>query len=97
MLDALAQRVSSTLHRLSLFTNVQTERRTLSDVLESSSDGIFTVGLDMAVRSWNPAMARIVGVSSADALGKPIGSVFRPVGEDGQPRYGHADPGRRRP
>jgi PAS domain S-box-containing protein len=94
MLDALAQRVSSTLHRLSLFTNVQTERRTLSDVLESSSDGIFTVGLDMAVRSWNPAMARIVGVSTADALGKPIGSVFRPVGEDGQPRYGHADPGR---
>jgi PAS domain S-box-containing protein len=94
MLDALAQRVSSTLHRLSLFTNVQTERRTLSDVLESSSDGIFTVGLDMAVRSWNPAMARIVGVSTADALGKPIGSVFRPVGEDGEPRYGHADPGR---
>ena len=94
MLDALAQRVSSTLHRLSLFAEVQTERRTLSDVLESSSDGIFTVGLDMAVRSWNPAMARIVGVPAADALGTPIGSVFRPVGEDGEPRYGHGDPGR---
>src|SRR6188508_991904 len=71
MLDALAQRVSSTLHRLSLFTDVQAERRTLADVLESSSDGIFTVGLDMAVRSWNPAMAKIVGVPAEDAVGHP--------------------------
>lgn len=94
MLDALAQRVSSTLHRLSLFAHVQTEQRTLADVLESSSDGIFTVGLDMSVRSWNPAMARIVGIPADDALGHPVGSVFRPVGEDGRPRFGQADPGR---
>jgi PAS domain S-box-containing protein len=94
MLDALAQRVSATLHRLSLFTEVQAERRTLADVLESSSDGIFTVGLDLAVRSWNPAMARIVGVPAAEAVGNPIVSVFRPVGEDDEPRHGHADPGR---
>jgi PAS domain S-box-containing protein len=95
MLDALAQRVSSTLHRLSLFTEVQAERRTLADVLESSSDGIFTVGLDMAVRSWNPAMERIMGVAADAALGHPVGAVFRPVGEDGLPRHGQADPGRR--
>ncbi len=94
MLDALAQRVSSTLHRLSLFTEVQVERRTLADVLESSSDGIFTVGLDMSVRSWNPAMARILGIPADDAVGHPVGAVFRPVGEDGRPRHGTADPGR---
>jgi PAS domain S-box-containing protein len=94
MLDALAQRVSSTLHRLSLFTDVQGERRTLADVLESSSDGIFTVGLDLAVRSWNPAIARIVGIPAEDAIGHPVGAVFRPVGEDGRPRHGQADPGR---
>ena len=94
MLDALAQRVSSTLHRLSLFTEVQAEKRTLADVLESSSDGIFTVGLDLAVRSWNPAMARILGVPGTEALGHPVGAVFRPVGEDGRPRHGQADPGR---
>ncbi len=94
MLDALAQRVSSTLHRLSLFTDVQVERRTLADVLESSSDGIFTVGLDLSVRSWNPAMARILGISATDAISHPVGAVFRPVGEDGRPRYGTADPGR---
>ncbi len=94
MLDALAQRISSTLHRLSLFTEVQAEKRTLADVLESSSDGIFTVGLDLAVRSWNPAMARILGVAPTDAIGRPVGAVFRPVGEDGRPRHGQADPGR---
>jgi PAS domain S-box-containing protein len=94
MLDALAQRVSSTLHRLSLFTDVQSERRTLKDVLESSSDGIFTVGLDMAVRSWNPAMATILGIPATDAVGHPVGAVFRPVGEDGVPLHGGADPGR---
>jgi PAS domain S-box-containing protein len=94
MLDALAQRVSSTLHRLSLFTEVQAERRTLADVLESSSDGIFAVGLDLAVRSWNPAMARITGVPVEDAIGHPVGAVFRPVDEQGHARHGSADPGR---
>jgi PAS domain S-box-containing protein len=94
MLDALAQRVSSTLHRLSLMADVQAERRTIADVLESSSDGIFTVGLDMAVRSWNPAMARILGPAAPDVVGRPVGSLFRPVDEQGQPRHGQADPGR---
>jgi len=94
MLDALAQRVSSTLHRLSLMAEVEAERRTIADVLESSSDGIFTVGLDMAIRSWNPAMARILGVSADDAIGLPVGAVFRPVDEQGRPRHGQADPGR---
>jgi PAS domain S-box-containing protein len=94
MLDTLAQRVSATLHRLSLFSEVQGERRTLADVLESSSDGIFTVGLDLAVRSWNPAMARITGVPADDAIGHPVGAVFRPVDEEDRPRHGSTDPGR---
>jgi len=94
MLDALAQRVSSTLHRLSLMAAVEAERRTIADVLESSSDGIFTVGLDMAIRSWNPAMARILGVPADEAIGLPVGAVFRPVDEQGRPRFGQADPGR---
>ncbi len=94
MLDALAQRVSSTLHRLSLIADVEAERRTIADVLESSSDGIFTVGLDMAVRTWNPAMERILGVSAERAVGGPVAAVFRPVDEEGRPRHGQADPGR---
>jgi PAS domain-containing protein len=88
MLDALAQRVSSTLHRLSLFTEVQAERQTLADVVGSSSDGIFSVGPDRAVRSWNPAMAALTGVREREALRRPVGSVFAPVDDSGRVRVG---------
>ena len=91
MLDALAQRVSSTLHRLSLFTDVQSERRTLADVVGSSSDGIFSVGVDHSVRSWNPAMVRITGVPTNSALGRAVGTVFRPVDEAGRPHRTDVD------
>jgi K+-sensing histidine kinase KdpD len=92
MLDALAQRVSSTLHRLSLLTEVQAERRTLADVIGTASDGIFSVGPDLVVRSWNPAMERITGVRVRAAVRNPIGAVFRPVLEDG--RTWHLSTGR---
>ena len=95
VLDALAQRVSATLHRLSLFAEVQGERRTLKDVLGSSSDGIFSTGPDFRIRSWNPAMEDITGVPASAAVGEQSGVIFRPIGEDGKHRYGHSDPGRR--
>src|SRR5690606_22597322 len=62
--------------------------------LESSSDGIFTVGLDLMVRSWNPAMARITGIPTDEAVGAPVGHVFAPVDEHGGRRHGADDPGR---
>ena len=91
ILDALADRVSSTLHRLSLFTEIQAERRTLADVLGSSTDGIFSVGVDHAVRSWNPAMAKLTGVSERTAIGRPVASVFRPLDEAGRPHPPNLD------
>ena len=94
MLAALAQRVSSTLHRLSLFTEVQSERSTLADVVGSSSDGIFSVGPDLAVRSWNPAMERITGIAAADAVGHADHAVFRPVDEEGNLHHGRSDEAR---
>ena len=90
MLDALAERVSSTLHRLSLFTEVQAERGTLADVVGSSSDGIFSVGSDLSVRSWNPAMEEVTGVRASQAFGRPVHTVFRPLDEEGRPA--HPDP-----
>jgi PAS domain S-box-containing protein len=94
ILEALAQRVSSTLHRLSLFDAVRNERRILADVLESSSDGIFSVGADLQVRSWNPAMETITGVASIAAVGRHCCSVFRPHDQNGEPRFGSTCPGR---
>jgi PAS domain S-box-containing protein len=94
ILDALAQRVSSTLQRLSLAEDVRKEQHTLSDLLASSSDGIFSVGGDLQVRSWNPAMARITGVPAGEAIGRHCCSVFRPVDEAGLARHGARCPGR---
>lgn len=94
ILDALAERVSTTLHQLSLLTDVSTERRTLADLVGSSSDGIFSVGSDLRVRAWNPAMEAITGVPSDIAVGEHISQSFRPTGEGGEPLTGSADPGR---
>jgi PAS domain-containing protein len=92
VLDALAQRVSATLARLSLFDAVQAERSALADVLDSSSDAIFAVGPDLRVQSWNPAMERFTGTPAEIAVGQPCCSVFRPTAEDGSPRHGAACP-----
>ena len=92
VLDALGERVSSTLHRLSLFESVQSEQRTLNDVLLSSSDGIASIGPDLQVRAWNPAMGRITGISDVVAIGQPCCAVFKPLNEDGSPLHGAACP-----
>lgn len=94
ILDALAERVSTTLHQVSLLTEVQAERKKLAELIGSSSDGIFSVGSDLRVRSWNPAMDRIIGVSAEEALGAHVSESFRPIGPDGRPRHGKLDPGR---
>ncbi|HEX4820955.1 MAG TPA: ATP-binding protein [Acidimicrobiales bacterium] len=88
ILDALGERVSSTLHRLSLFEAVRAEQRTLADVLSSTSDGIFSVGPDQRVRSWNQAMARITGTAEVVAAGQHCCAVFRPCDEKGVPLFG---------
>jgi len=94
VLDTLAERVSSTLHQLSLLNDVSTERRTLADLVTSSSDGIFSVGSDLRVRLWNPAMESITGVPAHDAVGEHVSASFRPTDEHGHPVSGSADPGR---
>jgi len=94
ILDALGDRVSSTLHRLALFEAVEAEQRTLADVLGSSSDGIFSVGPDLHVRSWNPAMAKLTSTADVVAVGQHCCTVFKPRDEEGQPLYGATCPGR---
>ncbi|MCO8128099.1 ATP-binding protein [Acidimicrobiia bacterium EGI L10123] len=94
ILDALAERVSTTLHQLSLLTDVSTERRTLADLVGSSSDGIFSVASDLRVRAWNPAMEAITGVPADLAVGEHVSQSFRPTAENGEPATGSADPGR---
>jgi len=46
-------------------------------ILESISDGVFTVGLDWRVTSFNRAAEKITGVSRREAVGKRCSEVFR--------------------
>jgi PAS domain S-box-containing protein len=46
-------------------------------ILDSIADGVFTVGPDWRVTSFNRAAAEITGVSRKEALGKPCSEVFR--------------------
>ena len=46
-------------------------------ILESISDGVFTVDGDWRITSFNRAAEEITGVSRKDAIGKPCPEVFR--------------------
>jgi PAS domain S-box-containing protein len=46
-------------------------------ILESISDGVFTVDGDWRVTSFNRAAEGITGISREDAIGKPCSEVFR--------------------
>lgn len=46
-------------------------------ILESISDGVFTVDLDWRITSFNRAAEEITGVSRAEALGRLCSEVFR--------------------
>ena len=46
-------------------------------ILDSISDGVFTVDRDWRITSFNQAAQRITGVSRDEALGKPCCEVFR--------------------
>ena len=46
-------------------------------ILDSIADGVFTVGPDWRITSFNRAAERITGVSRKEAIGKPCSEVFR--------------------
>jgi PAS domain S-box-containing protein len=50
---------------------------TTDAILESLSDGVFTVDLQWLVTTFNKAAERITGVSRKDAIGKRCAEVFR--------------------
>jgi PAS domain S-box-containing protein len=75
--ELLVATTSAAVDNAALFERVEVERRTLADVIGSSSDGIFSLDGAGRVTSWNPAMARITGRRAAEALGAGCGEVFK--------------------
>jgi|GEM_PF-2456479 len=83
VLEALAGEAASALARRDLLEQVISERARYIDIVARSFDGIFSVGPDGLVDSWNPAMEAITGRPADEMLGRTI-AVLRPTGANGE-------------
>lgn len=81
--EALAAELSGALERFELVSALVDERAHLFDIVDRSSDAIFTVGPRGNVETWNPAMERMTGYR-ADELGGPGLAQIRPRDTEGE-------------
>ena len=65
VLDAIARELSASIEKSGLLAAVLDERKKLGEIVDSTSDGIFTLDANGGVTSWNPAMETISGHDSA--------------------------------
>ncbi len=73
----LANQGAAALRNESLYREAEGERAALRDIVSHSTDGIYTVGPDRAVRSWNPAMVALTGYSEEEAVGQKCFNLLR--------------------
>jgi PAS domain S-box-containing protein len=55
---------------------IQREKDRVDNVLDSIADGIFTVDLDLVIRSFSGRMERLTGITASSAIGRPCRDVF---------------------
>jgi PAS domain S-box-containing protein len=73
----LANQGAAALLNESLYREAESERAALRDIVGHSTDGIYTVGPDRTVRSWNPAMMALTGYSEEEAVGQKCFNLLR--------------------
>src|SRR6266545_1186829 len=73
----LANQAAAALLNEDLYREAENERATLRDIVGHSTDGIYTVGSDRTVRSWNPAMAALTGYAEEEAIGQKCFNLLR--------------------
>jgi PAS domain S-box-containing protein len=66
--SALARELVGFFERVDLMHAIDEERRKLTDILESTSDGIFTVDSDGTITSWNAGLVGMTGYSSTEMV-----------------------------
>ena len=69
LLDGLAAQIAVRLQDHRVFGKTL-ERARLSEIVEHTSDGVFTVDPGGRITTWNPAMQALAGYSEEDALGR---------------------------
>lgn len=70
MMVTLARQTAHTLTRGWAIAKVVQSERSVAQILQSTSDGIFTLDAAGVIATWNPACERITGLSAAEAVGR---------------------------
>jgi PAS domain S-box-containing protein len=66
---ALGRELVGFIERVELVRAIEEERRKLADILESTSDGIFTIDSAGVVTSWNSGLAEMTGYAADEMVG----------------------------
>jgi PAS domain S-box-containing protein len=77
LLQAFADQAAIALQNASLYAESQTQRIQLTQILESTSDGVLFVGPDGHVQAANHHAADLLGCSGTSMVGSDLGSVLR--------------------
>ena len=86
VLDAIARELSAAIQKSGLLAAVLDERRKLGEIVDSTSDGIFTVDPNGSVTSWNRAMESISGHAADSVMGARRGlDLLEVSGANGEP------------
>ena len=80
--EALASELAGALERAELVSALVRERAHLFDIVDRSSDAIFTITAEGTVDTWNPAMSRVTGYAAEELGGNGLGQL-RPRDRDG--------------
>ncbi|KAA1422207.1 SpoIIE family protein phosphatase [Mumia zhuanghuii] len=70
VMKTLARQTAHTLTRGWAIAKVVQNERSLAEILQSTSDGIFTVDAAGRIATWNPACEQITGLAAADVVGR---------------------------
>lgn len=78
ILEALANEVAGALHKAELLATILEERRKLGEIVDNTSDGIFTLDPAGVVESWNAALEQLTGYRAGEMVGTSHLGVLRP-------------------
>jgi PAS domain S-box-containing protein len=76
LLQGFAAQAAIAVHNARLYTDVSRQQQNLAAVLESSADGIFILNPQHEFVRFNRACARLTGVPSEEALGRPHAEII---------------------
>ena len=78
VLEALASEVAGALYKAELVATILEERRKLAEIVDNTSDGIFTLDPAGVVESWNSALESLTGYPGTEMIGTSHLGVLRP-------------------